>query len=362
LLILRISARSQAYAAVNFYMVEAYWKIGERIVLEEQKGEQRAEYGAFLIKELSKRLTADFGKGFDYSNLSNFRQFYLNFGGIRKSDAVRRILQNNENETTEKVDAVRSFSEAVSSFQLRKELTWTHYRMIMHIENPQARKYYMNEAANNNWSTRVLQRNINTLYYERLLSTNNKEEALKKAGLFEKHSPADFIKDPYMFEFLGIPQPNSINERELESALIEKLKEFLLELGKGFAFIARQFRINTETKNFYIDLVFYNKILKCYVLIDLKTGGLTHQDIGQMDMYVRMFDDLERDETDNPTIGLILCTSKDATIVKYSVLKDNEQLFATKYRSCLPSEQELVDEIERNKHFLEQQLKTSDIQ
>jgi predicted nuclease of restriction endonuclease-like (RecB) superfamily len=356
------SARTKAYAAINFYMVEAYWQIGERIVIEEQKGKEKAEYGTFLIRELSKRLTEDFGQGFDVSNLKNFRQFYLSFGGGQKSDAVSTFSQSNENQENEKGDAVRGFSEVIANLSLRKELTWTHYRMIMHVENPLARRYYMNEAADSGWSTRELQRNINTMYYERLLSTTNKEETLKKASHFEKHSPSDFIKEPYIFEFLKIPQPNSMKELELEAALIENLQEFLLELGKGFAFVKRQFRINTETKSFYIDLVFYNYILKCFVLFDLKTGELTHQDLGQMDMYVRMFDDLKRSESDNPTIGVILCTSKDATIVKYSVLNDNAQLFATKYRSCLPTEQELVAEIERKKHSLEQQLKNTELQ
>jgi predicted nuclease of restriction endonuclease-like (RecB) superfamily len=353
------AARNSAYAAVNFFMVEAYWKIGERIVMEEQKGEKRAEYGTFLIKELSKRLTDEFGKGFMISNLKDFRHFYITFSEAAKSRAVRGFLQNNGNQSTEKIDAVRHFSEPMGNSILRKELTWTHYRLIIRLENPKAQLYYMHEAADNNWSTRVLERNINTFYYERILSTSNKQEALKKAGLYDKHSPADFIKDPYMLEFLKIPQPHTVNERELEAALIENLKEFLMELGKGFAFVNRQFRINTETKSFYIDLVFYNIILKCYVLIDLKTGELTHQDVGQMDMYVRMFDDLERSEADNPTIGIILCTSKDATIVKYSVLKDNEQLFATKYKSCLPSEHELVAEIERNKHIIEEKIKNT---
>jgi predicted nuclease of restriction endonuclease-like (RecB) superfamily len=355
-------ARKQTYAAINNYMLEAYWKIGERIVTEEQKGEMRAEYGTFLIKELSKRLTEDFGKGFDITNLKNFRMFYIKFGGSEKGDAVRSFLQNTENETFEKGDAVRHLSEIMDSTILRKELTWTHYRIIMHVDNPPARKYYMNEAADNNWSSRVLQRNINTFYYERILTTKDKMDALKQAGLFEKQTPADFIKDPYIFEFLSISEPHHTKERQLEAALIDNLKHFLIELGKGFCFVSRQFRINTETKSFYIDLVLYNHILKCFVLIDLKSGELTHQDVGQMDMYVRMFDDLERSKTDNPTIGVILCTSKDSTIVKYSVLKDNEQLFATKYRSCLPSEQELISEIERNKQIFEEQIKNAELQ
>jgi predicted nuclease of restriction endonuclease-like (RecB) superfamily len=336
--------------------------MGQRIVMEEQKGSSKAEYGTFLIRELSKRLTQEYGPGFYISNLKNFRQFYLSFGASQKSDAVSTFLQTNENQTNEKGDAVRNFSEVISSMGLRKELTWTHYRILMHVDNPLARKYYMNEAADNNWNTRVLQRNINTFYYERILTTKDKMEALKHADHFEKQTPADFIKDPYIFEFLSISEPHHTKERQLEAALIDNLKHFLIELGKGFCFVSRQFRINTETKSFYIDLVLYNHILKCFVLIDLKSGELTHQDVGQMDMYVRMFDDLERSKTDNPTIGVILCTSKDSTIVKYSVLKDNEQLFATKYRSCLPSEQELISEIERNKQIFEEQIKNAELQ
>lgn len=396
------TARNRTYAAINFYMVETYWRIGERIVMEEQKGEKRAEYGEYLIRELSKRLTAELGKGFDVTNLKNFRYFYLAFLLTPIQDAVRPELQKNDSQPIEKRDAVRTLSpgdknapkkkgrlvrgfsetdentasrkqqtlsgeshinsESGRSHPLRKELTWTHYRLIMRVDTRNGRQFYMNEAADNNWSTRVLQRNINTLYYDRILSTKNKSEALTKAGLLEKQSPADFIKDPYIFEFLKIPEAQASTEQQLESALIENLKDFLLELGKGFCFVKRQYRINTETKTFYIDLVFYNHILKCFALFDLKTGELTHQDVGQMDMYVRMFDDLQRSDSDNPTIGVVLCTSKDATIVKYSVLNGNEQLFATKYRSCLPSEQELVQEIERNKFILEEKLKTTAIQ
>lgn len=224
----------------------------------------------------------------------------------------------------------------------------------MRVENPKSLEYYVREAADNNWSVRELQRNINTLYYERLLSSNQKPDAPK----LEKQSPIDFIKDPYIFEFLNIPQPYTINELQLETALINNLKHFLLELGKGFSFVKRQYRINTETKSFFIDLVFYNYILKCFVLFDLKTTELSHQDIGQMDMYVRMFDDLERTEGDNPTMGIILCTHRDQTIVKYSVLHGSEQMFATKYRSYLPTEQELIAEIEREKFSFEEKMKS----
>jgi len=359
------AARNKAYAAINFAMIEAYWNVGRRIVEEEQKGAKRAEYGASLIKELSKQLTIEIGTGFSEVNLKAFRKFYLTFSDEEagpKGHTVRAQLQNSENETVEKGYTVGALFEndsypQLSSF-LRKELTWSHYRLIMRVENPNARKYYINEAADNNWSTRVLERNINTFYYERILSSNNKSEALLQAKHLEKQSPADFIKDPYIFEFLNIQEPYKTNEQQLEEALIDNLKHFLLELGKGFSFVKRQYRINTETKSFSIDLVFYNYILKCFILFDLKTGELSHGDIGQMDMYVRMFDDLQRLEGDNPTIGIILCSYKDETIVKYSVLNENEQLFATKYRLYLPTEEELIAEIEREKLIIQEKLKS----
>lgn len=316
-------ARQRAYAAVNVAMVEAYWEIGRRIVEEEQQGKERAEYGAALIKELSKQLTAEFGKGFAVANLWNFKQFYLTFPG-------------------EKL------------YALRRELTWTHYRLIMRVEGESAREYYIREAAEQNWSTRQLERNINTMYYERLLKSSHKKMPLQKDGP-ERANLADFLKDPYVLEFLQIPESPNASEYEIESAVIDNLQQFLLEMGKGFSFVGRQFRISSETSHFYIDLVFYNYLLKCFVLIDLKNEKLTHQDIGQMDMYVRMFDDLKRGDDDNPTVGIIFCASKDETVVKYSVLKDSEQLFASKYRLVLPTEEELAREIERERRMIMEQ-------
>jgi len=313
-------ARQQAYFAINSVMVEAYWKIGERIVLQEQRGKERAAYGEAILQELSVALTAEFGKGFSYANLRNFRQFYL------------------------------TYPDAQKCYALRSKLTWTHHRLIMRVENPAARDFYLHECSEQNWSSRLLERNINTFYYQRLLSSQNKPTSSIKVS--NQVNADDFIKDPYVFEFLNIPEPLSANEKQIESALINKLQQFLLELGKGFSFVGRQVRISTELEHYYIDLVFYNYLLKCFVLIDLKTEKLKHQDIGQMDMYRRMFDELKKPEGDNPTIGIILCAEKSETVVKYSVLNDNPKLFATKFMPYLPTEEELIAEIEREKQLL----------
>lgn len=312
------SARNKAYTQVNFIMVEAYWHIGQQIVEEEQRGEDRATYGSYLIKELSLKLSREFGKGFSKQNLWNMRQFY-------------------------------SYFPILSS--LRRELSWTHYKMILRVENKNAREWYADESVSSNWNTRALERQIGTHYYERILASREQVSVKDEAKENTKNllvTPKDIIKDPYVLEFLDLKENPNFYETELESALIEKIQEFLLELGRGFAFVDRQKRIKTEHSDFYIDLVFYNYILKCFVIIDLKRGKLTHQDVGQMDMYVRMFDDLEKSEDDNPTIGIILCTSKDNTVVKYSVLNDNKNLFVSKYQLYLPTEAELKAEIEKD--------------
>lgn len=312
-------ARKQAYASVNAIMVQTYWKIGQRIVEEEQAGKDRADYGHFLIRNLAKQLGDEFGKGFSIANLKNCRQFYLTFPDFEKSYAVR------------------------------SPLSWTHHRLIMRVSDPKARNYYLQEAASQQWSSRQLERNIASHYYERLL-TEPASTAPTVVG--NTVSTGEFIKDPYVLEFLDLPESQAQHENVLEAAIISKLQPFLLELGKGFSFVGRQFRISTETSHFYIDLVFYNYLLKCFVLIDLKTTKLKHQDIGQMDMYVRLFDDLKRGADDNPTLGIILCADKDDTIVRYSVLNDSQQLFASKYLRVLPSEEELRQALEA-RHVLQ---------
>ncbi len=339
------AARSTAYRAVNFAMAEAYWNVGRMIVEEEQEGKERAEYGAFLIKNLSSSLTEEFGKGFTEPNLWNFRQFYLCFPKWHTLCAESKA---------NKKDSDGAHSPEIL-YALRRELTWTHYRLLMRVEKPEARAWYLNEAADQNWSTRVLERQINSLYYERLQLSRDKKPVVKEMQDKTKalvSTPQDFIKDPYVLEFLGLKDNPDFRESDLEQAIIGKLQAFMLELGKGFAFVARQQRISTDTKDFFIDLVFYNYLLKCFVLIDLKTGELAHQDIGQMDMYVRLYEDKYKSRDDNPTIGIILCTDKDETVVKYSVLKENKQLFASKYKLYLPSEQELIEEIEREKAMI----------
>jgi predicted nuclease of restriction endonuclease-like (RecB) superfamily len=318
-------ARQKAYNAVNSEMVIAYWQMGKRIVQEEQRGEQKAAYGEALLKTLSTALTAELGKGFSYANIRNFRQFYL------------------------------TYPDEAICYAVCSKLSWSHNRLIMRIESPEARSYYLKECADQMWSTRTLERNINSSYYQRLLSSQTKSDVSMDQD-FDKVLAKDFIKDPYVFEFLNIPEPVNALEQDIEKALIENLQQFLLELGKGFSFVGRQFRVSTETSHFYIDLVFYNYLLKCFVLFDLKTGKLTHQDTGQMDMYIRMFDDLKKQDDDNPTIGIILCTEKDETVVKYSILNDSKQLFATKYMLYLPTEEELIAEIEREKRLIEHTL------
>lgn len=289
------TARENTYTIINTEMVEAYWLMGKRIVEEEQKGATKTIYGESMLKILSIDLIDKFGKGFSYANLRNFRQFHL------------------------------TYPEDSICYTLCSKLSWSHNRLIMRLENDKARLYYLKECAAQNWSTRTLERNLNTLYYERLLSSQNNQEennekTLVKIPKLEKYSPNDFIKDPYVFEYLNIPEPTTALEQDIETALIQNLQQFLLELGKGFSFVGRQFRISTETSHFYIDLVFYNYLLKCFVLFDLKTTKLTHQDTGQMDMYIRMFNDLKKQENDNPTIGIILCAEKDETVLKYSIL------------------------------------------
>ncbi|MCD7738712.1 MAG: PDDEXK nuclease domain-containing protein [Lachnospiraceae bacterium] len=315
------SARNQVYSSANSAMVRAYWSIGKSIV-EQQGADDRAEYGKNLIADLSAQLARDFGKGFTPTNLRYMRQFYLTFPNCHA---------------------------------LRDELSWTHYRMIMKVEDENARNFYVEECAKSNWSTRQLERQINSFYYQRLLSSRNKEAVSAEISRLEPgKKPEDVIHDPYVLDFLGLKQSDDFYESDLEQALIGQLQNFLLELGRGFSFVARQKHINLGGEHFYIDLVFYNYILKCFVLIDLKTGKLTHQDIGQMDSYIRIFDEFQKGEDDNPTIGIVLCSEKNEAIAKYSVLNDGKQLFASKYQFTLPTAEELEHYLENERRRYEE--------
>lgn len=318
-------ARGNVVAAVNSTMVNAYWEIGRQIT--EAVGE-RAEYGRNLLAYLSERLTMEFGKGFTVSNLRNMRQFYQTFP---------------------------------NRYTLRSELTWSHYRMLMRIDDMDRREFYLTESADSGWTSRQLERQINSFYYERLLATQKEHRTEIENEIFKldpQKEAAYLLKDPYVLEFLDLKENIKYNENELEQGLIDKLEEFLLELGKGFSFVARQKRITTEHgEHYYIDLVFYNYILKCFIVIDLKAGKLTYQDVGQIDFYVRLFDEKIKQSDDNPTIGLVLVADKDESIVKYSVLSDNENLFASKYRLYLPTEEELKMELQRERELIERQIK-----
>ncbi len=317
-----MSARRTAWRAVNDAMVGAYWQIGRAIVEEEQRGAVRAEYGKQLIESLSKRLTSDFGKGYDRSNLWNMRQFHLSFPIL---DALRR------------------------------ELTWTHYRLIMRLPNSQARSFYEAEMVSSRWSTRELERQIDSMLFERLAQSGDKEKVKSLAAEGQTlHEPADLVKDPYVLEFTGIPHATAFLESDLETALITKLEQFLLELGKGFLFAGRQQRITLDGEHFYIDLVFYNRLTRCFVLIDLKTGKLTHQDLGQMQMYVHYYQREMMTDGENPPIGIVLCADKSEAVVRYTLPEGQNQIFASRYQLYLPTEEELKQEIIREREAIEQ--------
>lgn len=323
-------SQKQAYSLVNITLVKRNWLIGKRIAEEELKGEDRAEYGAEIIKTLSKELTDIYGKGFTKSNLYSFYSFYKTYPNIFQSQIGKSNL-----------------------------LTWTHYFVLLQVNDSNARQWYEKEAYEQTWSVRTLQRNISSQYYYRLLKTDNKlavENEMKQITSSYQNK-LEFIKNPVIAEFLGMKEDTSYLESDLEQSIIDNLQKFLMELGKGYAFIARQQHIHTEKEDYYIDLVFYNYILKCFILIDLKTSKITHQDVGQMDMYIKMYDELKRQKDDNPTLGIVLCADTDEDIAKYSLMNGNEQLFASKYKLYLPSEEELKAEIETQKELFYLQKK-----
>lgn len=317
-----LASRSQAYSAVNYAMVYAYWHIGRIIVEHEQNGSLRAEYGKGILQDISERLQQEFGNGFSVRNLQQMKKFY-------------NIFPNTN--------------------ALRSQLTWTHYRLLLRVDDEAARNWYLEESIRSGWSSRQLERQISTLYYDRLLASREKAPVIDEANdLTKPFAAEEFIKDPYVLDFLDLKDYPALRESDLEQALINKLQEFLLELGRGFCFVARQKLMRYEDEDFYIDLVFYHSILKCHVLIDLKIGKLTHGDVGQMDSYIRMFDALYKADDDNPTIGIILCSQKNEAIVRYSVLNDEKQVFASKYRLTLPTAEELQREIEEERRRIEE--------
>ena len=326
-------AQDVSRKAVNVALVRRNWLLGKRIAEEELNGE-RADYGKHVISALAKRLTNKFGRGFERRNLYRFVQFYNTYPQIVSSPMA----------------------------QSGSLLSWSHYLVLLRVTDADARAWYEKEALEQGWSVRTLDRNVNTLYYERLLMSQDKTPVVREMEERTSEYQAnrlEFVKNPVIAEFLGVPQDKSFVESELERAIITNLQEFLMELGKGYAFVARQQHIRTELSDYYIDLVFYNYILKCFVLVDLKTSEITHQDIGQMDMYVRMYDDLKRGDGDNPTLGIVLCSETDKDVARYSVLHDNDHLFAAKYKTYLPTEDELRAEIENQKMMF--RLQHSDI-
>lgn len=323
--------RSQAYASANQIVIQTYWNIGRRIVVEEQLGKQRAEYGKRLIENLAEQLSAIYGSNYSKRNLEYYRQFYLCF---KDFEIVNTRVRN---------------------------LTWSHIRRIMNESDPEARVWYLKEASEQMWSVRTLSRNINTQYYGRRMACYRESLALPKP-IIEDNDTQEYIKSPVIAEFLGFRKDSKFDESKLEQALIDNLEQFIMELGRGFAFVDRQKHIVTDTADYYIDLVFYNIKLKRYVLFELKTHELTHQDVGQLDMYVRMYDDMVKDDSDNPTIGILLCTNTDKTIARYSVLHKSEQLFASKYMAYMPTEEELRREIETQKRFFMEQHGKGDME
>ncbi len=360
-------AQNNAYKTVNSLMVVAYWHIGKLIVEDEQQGNRKAEYGKAVLQDLSDRLNKEFNGGYSVQNLRSFRQFFLTFPEIRSTVWSESIEAETIDFTgasgVDNKSSIRStlWSESAESrilSTLWRELSWSQYKLLMRVENPDARAYYMKETVAQSWGVRGLERQINTFYYERILSSKNKKAVQKEATKnIIKPNIADHIKDPYILEFLSIKPSAHLFEGDLEQALLDNIQHFILELGKGFAFVRRQQHIDADTEHYYIDLVFYNYILRCFVLIDLKVGKLTHQDVGQMDMYVRMYEEKHKHPGDNPTIGLILCSEQNESVVKYSVLKENKQLFSSQYKLYLPSEKALKAELEKERALLESGLK-----
>ena len=348
-------ARSKAFAAVNYSLVERNWRIGQRIVEQEQNGASRAEYGKHVIEVASAALTKEFGKGFSETNIMNFKKFYLRFKGLAIPQTVSEEFKMQKQQTpSDESSLLPQKGKTVSAqFELRL-LPWSHYERLIRVEDKKAREWYAKEAFEQGWSFRTLNRNINTLYYERLLMSTKKQpvvdEMQDKTKAYQQDK-LEYIKSPVVLEFLGLPEDTSLAESKLETAIINNLEKFLMEMGKGYALVARQQHIRTEENDYYIDLVFYNYLIKSFILVDLKVNRITYQDVGQMDMYLQMYDKMKKGPDDNPTIGIILCTETDSDVARYSTLAKNDQMFAAKYKLYLPDKEDLRREIERQKEL-----------
>lgn len=348
-------ARSKAFAAVNYSLVERNWRIGQRIVEQEQNGASRAEYGKHVIEVASAALTEEFGKGFSETNIRTFRKFFLIFNDleIQQTLSAESNLPKHQTLSDESSLLPQKGQTQSAQFELRL-LPWSHYERLIRVEDKQAREWYAKEAFNEGWSYRTLNRNINTLYYERLLMSKKKQpvvnEMQDKTKAYQQDK-LEYIKSPVVLEFLGLPEDTSLAESKLETAIINNLEKFLMEMGKGYALVARQQHIRTEENDYYIDLVFYNYLIKSFILVDLKVNRITYQDIGQMDMYLQMYDKMKKGPDDNPTIGIILCAETDSDVARYSTLAKNDQMFAAKYKLYLPDKEDLRREIERQKEL-----------
>lgn len=348
-------ARSKAFAAVNYSLVERNWRIGQRIVEEEQNGASRAEYGKHVIEVASAALTKEFGKGFSETNIMNFKKFYLKFKELTIPQTLSEEFKKQKHQTLSDESSLlpQKGQTQPAQFELRL-LPWSHYERLIRVEDKQAREWYAKEAFNEGWSYRTLNRNINTLYYERLLMSTKKQpvvdEMQDKTKAYQQDK-LEYIKSPVVLEFLGLPEDTSLAESKLETAIINNLEKFLMEMGKGYALVARQQHIRTEENDYYIDLVFYNYLIKSFILVDLKVNRITYQDVGQMDMYLQMYDKMKKGPDDNPTIGIILCTETDSDVARYSTLAKNDQMFAAKYKLYLPDKEDLRREIERQKEL-----------
>ena len=350
------AAKEHAFKTANLMVVVSNWLVGQRIVLQEQNGKNRAEYGKRVIAIASQELTKSFGKGYGETTLRNYRKFYLQFSNMSIQQPVLAELTGNVGSIQQPMLA----ESGSCQFEFRPQLSWMHYERLMRVEDKKARIWYMNAAADNQWSYRTLGRNISTQYYYRLMQTPGELQKMVEDEMRDKtqelqKEKIDFLKNPVVAEFLGFPQNTAYTENKLESAIIDHIQEFIMEMGRGFAFVARQQHIRTDMGDFYIDLVFYNYVLKCFLLVDLKIGQITHQDVGQMDMYVRMYDKLKCTEGDHPTVGLILCSETSEDMARYSILNDNKHIYQAKYLTFLPSKEELAREIERQKEIFKLQ-------